>query len=588
MLSQVARPFLIGTVTLLAALAPVFAGEIAQPKATPIRPLDLQGLSTDEKVATYALAGLLNRSQPQVFLRGGKEIRWSSLMLEPEKPKHGENWDPATKSTLRQRFGETACTEDLWIEYFTATGRFRFEKTTLPELLKASPSVKGWILYDNLRDDCCPAATLAGLEDAIPVTASLRSRLEAQGVKLPVAFDYTAVRADFGTNTSRRLQGHRWAIEKLLPRCARTGVVSRDRTYGLDAHDTVVDIDQAVQKRWFVYDLDHTAKTNRIKSTDQDPPDKELIDRILAHPESFGPVFGWGRPNEEAFARSVGRNRQVVICSGVLNNSFFAALPATRTVWKQKHPSLTPAQVKPEPKIYVALMVNEGDSVKEAISLQGMGGWTQPQRGTVPINWGMDPLLCGTHPGLMDYYYDTMTTNDYFFAAPSGWGYIHPAYLPKEFLLPYAAKVRAGGATADLHYVDIWWAGSIDRQAFLRAAGMSGMTEWSGEQSVRYAEGGVPIVRSQHYYTFKEGPEAFANTLVADMKGVTAPWFIVVYGAMDHATPHRFAQLAQRLPKDRFKVVLLDEFFAAAAQSRTAMEHRVWKPGPNAPKGVRP
>jgi hypothetical protein len=66
---------LLVAITLMAALIPGFAGEIAQPTPTPIHLLDLQGLSTDEKVATYALAGLLNRSQPQVFLRGGKEIR---------------------------------------------------------------------------------------------------------------------------------------------------------------------------------------------------------------------------------------------------------------------------------------------------------------------------------------------------------------------------------------------------------------------------------------------------------------------------------------------------------------------------------
>jgi hypothetical protein len=566
---------------------PARAADTAAPTAAPatVRLVDLQGLDTGEKVALYAIAGLLNRAGPRVFLRGGREIRWSSLLLEPEKKEHGENWDPATKANLCRRFGETACTEDLWIEHFIATGRFRFERVTLAGLLKAAPEAKGWVLYQDLREDCCPAATLAGLEDAVPVTAAVKARLEAQGVSLPVAFDYAAVRAAFPAGVDRRLEGHRWAIEKLLPRCARTGVVSRDRTYGLDAHDTVVDIDQAVQKRWFVYDLDHTAAANRVKADDKDPPDKDLLDRILAHPVPWSPVFGWGRPEECHFTRSVGRNRQAVICSGVLNNSYFAALPATRTSWKQKRPA--PAAV-PEEKIYVSLLVNEGDSVKEAISLQGMGGWTQPQRGTLPVNWGMDPLLCGTHPGLMDYYYDTMTVQDYFFAAPAGWGYVHPGFMSKESLSDYAAIVREGGRTADLRYVDVWWPGSVDLQAFLKAAGMSGMTQWSGEQSVQYAGGGVPIVRSNHYYTFTEGPERFAATLVEDMRDVKPPWFVVVYGAHDHATPWRFSEMARRLPKDRFKVVLLDELFAAADACRAKVEKRVWKPGPNAPKGVPP
>jgi hypothetical protein len=554
-----------------------------------VKVLDLKGLSTEEKAVAYALAGLLNREQPRVFLRGGLDVRWSSLMLEPEKKEHGENWDAATKAQMTTRFGADACTEDLWLERFTATGRFRFVQTALPDLLRSATVLKGCILYDNLREDCSPAATLAGLEDAVPLTAPLREQFAAAGVALPVVVDYTAIRAAFPAGTDRRLEGHRWAIATLLPRCSRTGTVSRDRTYGLDVHDTLVDIDQAVQKRWFVYDLDHTAVANRVDGKDQDPPDRELLDAILGHAAPFSPVFGWGRPEECHFTRSVGRNRQVVVCSGVLNNSFFAALPSTRTTWKQKHQAVMPETVVPESRIYVALMVNEGDSVKEAISLQGMGGWTQPQRGTIPINWGMDPLLCTTHPGLMDYYYDTMSEQDYFFAAAAGWGYVHPGFMEPAMVNDYADMVRRGGALGDLRYIDVWWMGGIEQQDFLRRAGMRGLTLWDGgEQSVRYADGGAPVIHGNNYYTFTQGPESFAETLIADMKEVQAPWFVIVYGAFDHATPYRFSEMARRLPRERFKVVLLDEFFSVAERSRAAVEKRVWKPGPNAPKGVAP
>lgn len=549
--------------------------------------LEIEGLSNEEKVAASALAGLLNRTGPHLLLRGGRAVRWSSLMLEPERAEHGENWDAATKADTTRRFGPSACTEDLWIEYFTKSRRFRFARAPLPKLLQASPQVKGWILYDRLDEDCCPAATLAGLKDSIPVTASLRARLEGTGVHLPVRYDYTAVKTTFAAGADRRLEGHRWAIKKLLPLCGRSGAVSRDRTYGLDAHDTVVDIDQAVQKRWFVYDLDHTATSNRINSTDSDLPDKQLIDQVLGHLEPFSPVVGWGRPSEEAFARSLGRNCAVVLCSGVLNNSFFAALPRTRKEWRQRRPHIA-AGYRPADKVYVALMVNEGDTVKEAISLQGMGGWTQPERGTIPINWGTDPLLCTLYPALVDYYYDTMTPNDYFFAGTSGWGYIHPDFVGKSDLAAYATKVGAGARMADLHYIDLWWSATVDHQAFLRTAGLSGMTLWSGEQSVQYSDGGKPVVRSQDYYTFNNGPEAFAKQLIEEAKEVRPPWFIIVYGAFDHATPHRFAELAKRLPRDRFKIVNLDEFFAAAEACRARVEGRVWKPGPGAPKGVRP
>jgi hypothetical protein len=46
--------------------------------------------------------------------------------------------------------------------------------------------------------------------------------------------------------------------------------------------------------------------------------------------------------------------------------------------------------------------------------------------------------------------------------------------------------------------------------------------------------------------------------------------------------------LAKRLPKDRYKVVALDEFFAAAVNARKEVEDRVLKPGKGIIKGVAP
>jgi hypothetical protein len=567
----------------LCALLPTLAAA-AEPQVVWV--LDVRGLPLAEKVAALATQGLLNRAGPRVFLRFGRDCRWMDLGLALGKPECGSHWDPAAAEALRAKWGAEASVEDHWVEHFTATGRYRFVKTDLATPLARAAVVKGWVLYDNVREDCCPLATLAGLEDAVPVTAALRDKLAAAGVKLPVVRDWREVRAGFAPGADRRLEAHRWAISNLLPRCARDGAVSRDRTYGLDAHDTLVDIDQAVQRRWFVYDLDHSAAANSGQRAD--PPDLPLLSAILGALAPWSPVFGWGRPNEEESARSIGRAGQTLVCSGVVNNSFFAALPSTTKAWRQRRPHLTPEQVTVEDKVYVALLVNEGDTVKSAISLGCFGSWIQPERGTVPINWGLDPLLCRTHPGLMDYYYQTMTDRDYFFAAPAGWGYLHPGWLTPEQVATYTAQARAGAALADLRYLDVWWPGKVDLHAFGQAAGMAGVTQWHGEQAVRFSPAGVPVVRSNHYYTLDKGPEAFAQRLREDLGTVEPPWFVVVYGAKEHGTPHRFAQVAKRLPPERFKVVALDELCAAAVKSRARIEGRVWRPGPGQPKGTRP
>ena len=38
-------------------------------------------------------------------------------------------------------------------------------------------------------------------------------------------------------------------------------------------------------------------------------------------------------------------------------------------------------------------MVNEGDAIKSANSLMCFGSWIQPERGKIPINWGIQPGL---------------------------------------------------------------------------------------------------------------------------------------------------------------------------------------------------
>lgn len=553
--------------------------------------LDVQGLPLEHKFAAYAAQGLANRDGARVFVKAGADCYWMSFAYDRKSKDGMPIWDQATAAQFRKRYGSV---EDYWIEHFQQKGQFKFQPVSLPQLLarlKQQGKLKGLILFDRIEEDCCPAATLAGLEDAVPVTAALRERLRGDGVDLPVVFDYRNVKKAFPANLDRRLEGHRWAITNLLPRVSKTGAVSRARLYNADAHDTIVDIDQAVQNRWFVYDLDHTAVCNN-NGAKQDPPDKLLLDQILATIEPFSLVYGWAQAGEESFIRTLNRHRLVGECSGVVNNSFFARGLAGAARFKQKRPHLTPEQVVAHDKVYVAFMVNEGDSIKAANALMCFGSWIQPERGKIPINWGIQPGLLRSHPGLMAYYYQTMTDNDYFFAPPTGWGYTHPSFLPKEALMPYAAKVREGMERADLRYLDVWWAGGIKHegrlQPFLKAAGVYGMTQCDNKQAVIYPEGGVPVVKSNHYYTYTGSAEPFARRLEADMKDVPLPWFIVVYGAKEHGTPYKFYELAKQLPAGKFKITTLDEFFSAALKAKAKVQGRVWAPGKDAPKGVAP
>lgn len=563
------------------------------PPAEPARVVwlvDVRGAAPEEKLALCTLQGIANRGGPRVFLRFGTDNRWSRWDFDSGRTNGvGALWDESVAAGFRSRYGST---EDAWIEILTGQG-WTFEPVSREDLLRRlAGEWKGWVLYRELKHDVGPAVTWAGVLDAVPVTAALKEKWEKAGITAPVTGDYAAVRAGFETGADPRLRGHQWMLDNIASRCARDGAVSRDRTYNLDEHDTLVDADQAAQHRWMMYDLSHDAITNRQEHVTADPPDKPLLDRLVSGLETFSFVYGWGRRSESAFIRGLNRNGALGMVSGVPNNSFFAKLPVEPRPFRQKRPAPRPEDITVEDRIYIAFLVNEGDTLKTANTFLGFGSWLQPERGRIPINWGMMPNLIRTHPWLMRYYYDTMTTNDAFFAAPSGWGYAHPGYLPPSLLMPYAARVREGMELADLRYLNIWWTGELKQRgqwhAFLKATGARGHVNWGDRQQVEYPPDGITDITSNHFYTYNVPADEFARRLQEDMKDVKGPWFVVIYGAYDHGTPFRFYDLARRLPSDRFKVVLLDEFFLAAEQARPRMEGRVWRPGPNAPKGVAP
>ena len=559
-------------------------GSGCKPEPVKVWLLDLRGKSLEEKVSAFAVQGIANRKGPRVFVRLGDDCRW--MQMDYETRKQPRIWD--AEDARRMKEANILTVEDAWLRYLSDTRLCTFEPITLDTLIaKLGKEIKGALLYEKISEDLAPVATWAGLRDLVPVVTNQYG--------LAVVENYCDIKKTLKGDL--RLAGHQWMIDHLLKACNKDGAVSRVRLYNLDAHDTIVDMDQAVQRRWPLYELRHEARTNRTSHAAKlkdELPDKALVDAILSQVKPYSVVYGWGNPGEDDFIRTLNRHTLVGECSGVPNNSFFAALPCAKDyVFKQKRPHRTPKDVSVEKKIYVAFMVNEGDSIKGMNAFQCFGSWLQQERGQIPINWGIEPNLCTSHPALMAYYYETATTNDYFFAPPSGWGYTHPGFLPRETWMSYAQKVKEGMAQADLHFIDIWWLGELRREnqldLFLKTAGVWGLTDWDGsQQRMLYTADNIPIAKSHHYYTYRGDPEVFAQKFLEDTRAVEGPWFVVIYGSEGHGSPHRFGELAKRLPKDRYKIVALDEFFAAAMHARKEVEGRVLKPGKGIIKGVAP
>ncbi len=547
--------------------------------------VDAETFGDEERLAAVCLQGLANRERGRVFLDYGNALRWMQVDYQKDRGEEGGRvWSERDAARLQPLFADV---HDYWIDFYERHGLCRFETITMPDLIaRLRPELKGVALYGNVTDDLALVATMAGVRDVVPLTQALyEDWVRGKPEELPVLFDARSLYAGYPPGADRRLAAHRWMLDHLYADCHKSGAVSRDRTYGQAAHDTLVDIDLAVSLRWATFDLSFMSEESRNrdkKEPDQpnpewgyDPPDKPLLMELLEGLDDWAPIYGWGRPYESALIRRMAIHKCVKICGGTANGSFFRHMPRLGDGFRQFRPHVEAAT--PERRIYVAFMVNEGDTLKCFSSLMNGGNWLQSERGRVPVNWGVDPLLIRDTPGLMSYYYSTSSDQDYFFSAPSGWGYLAPQNLPDDQIAAYGAQVAEGGRMADTRYIDVWWMSELRKRdqffPLLKAMGMRGLTQWSNRQEVEFAPDGTPVIHSNYYYP-RHRPEAFADLLIRQAAGIEPPWFIVVYAG----NPHWFYEVARRLPSDQFKVVKLDEFFEAARAARPQVEGRTWAP----------
>jgi GxGYxYP putative glycoside hydrolase C-terminal domain/GxGYxY sequence motif in domain of unknown function N-terminal len=90
-------------------------------------------------------------------------------------------------------------------------------------------------------------------------------------------------------------------------------------------------------------------------------------------------------------------------------------------------------------KIYVTLTMSEGDNIQyDQHRMRQI--WDDPNRGQVPINWSIDPLLLDAAPAMLAYHQRTQTENDFLVAGPSGAGYTYPGDWPADALGGFTAR----------------------------------------------------------------------------------------------------------------------------------------------------
>ena len=77
----------------------------------------------------------------------------------------------------------------------------------------------------------------------------------------------------------------------------------------------------------------------------------------------------------------------------------------------------------------LTFQTNEGDTPRILVSAMA-SAWAQPERGSLPVAWAVDPLLADRFPALFDYFAATASANDSFIAGTAGAGYgERPTYM---------------------------------------------------------------------------------------------------------------------------------------------------------------
>lgn len=358
-------------------------------------------LSVEEKVMFSALQGIVNRSEPRIFLfdviREGK-FKWPDIL-------------------------------GLEIRETPSADRFSIVK-------KYEDELDGLVLYDPAVSPHYAnlASTIAGIEDALPVTPAILEGLRKAGVELQVTADLT------GLGFTRPQEIYGYLFENYWDKCTHRLLVSLRPELA------------------YVRDLAVASGAAVVWLDPRNWPENTVLRKFMSSMEpGKSIVTGWYAEERSGIGLATEYGLSTVPSDFYENATVYAGtdhvidLPAV-----PKKPEL-------ENKIYLAIFLSDGDNVQYCQHAMSQL-WDKEGRGTMPINWTVSPALADLGPGLLDYYYRTATPDDFFASGPSGLGYalIYDAHnyvwnsVSGEAFAPYASLTQDYLEKSGLRVITVW------------------------------------------------------------------------------------------------------------------------------------
>jgi hypothetical protein len=357
-------------------------------------------LAPEEKVMFTVLQGLVNKTKPSVFLLrpGGEGMYYwpERLGMNIWEYSADKKWD-----LLRKYKGKI----DGVILY----------------------SVEKSVHYRNL------ATTVAGLKNALPVTAAGYEQMLSQDIKFPVIADLTSLPYTAPEDIYRYLYDTYWKD------CTRRLLIS---------HTALVFIrDIAVASGAAVIWLDpRKEKENEVV---------RLFLKDMKAGESI--ILGWWAEERSGIGIGTEYGISTIPADFYENTTVYAGMNRVINL------SEVPKKPDLENKIYVTVFLSDGDNIQYCQHTMPRL-WDSKGRGVIPVNWTVSPGLADLGPQLLNYYYRTATSNDFLASGPSGLGYmlLYDAHNRKWF--------NAGGESFD-RYLRL-------TQTYLERSGLRVITVW--------------------------------------------------------------------------------------------------------------
>ena len=348
--------------------------------------------------------GLINRVEPRIWLDlGSRGVDWLAIYRQDgyEIPVQEEN------------------------EFAALIRRFAGE-------------LDGYVVFDpEMLHSLNVAQTWASLENWLVIPPILEPLAKEVGLSL---------KEDLRGRWPDRVSAYEWAFENLFPRCSKHVIANYCVDYPFGG--AYVDRDFTVANKAFIMDLSAALRQRR---------EYRLMDRIYAHMETPGGVWGWHdtRDHEHWAVERSSRRGLYTICSGMPNLSVHGGIrPKDTSLPKQKQSPRKSCQAKKD-KIYIAFLMTDGDSMWVMNSLQ-QGNWRPENRHEFPVSWGFQPLLADIAPAVYRHYIDTQQPNDYMFCGPAGAGYTYTHLHPDPHAFLRYSKFYMQRCDLKIPYITNW------------------------------------------------------------------------------------------------------------------------------------